>query len=34
MKEKKVIRTKWIYISKLNEYGQVVRNKGILAYNG
>jgi hypothetical protein len=29
-KDKNVIDTKWVYMNKLNEYGQVTRNKAIL----
>jgi hypothetical protein len=29
-KDKNVISTKWVYMNKLNEYGQVTRNKSRL----
>jgi hypothetical protein len=33
-KDKNVIDTKWVYKNKLNEYGQVTRNKSILLCKG
>jgi hypothetical protein len=33
-KDKNVIGTKWIYNNKLNEYGQVTRNKAIFICKG
>lgn len=33
-KEKNVIVTKWAFKCKLNEQGQVVRNKALLVYKG
>jgi hypothetical protein len=33
-KNKNVIGTKWVFINKLNEYGQVTRNKAILVCKG
>jgi hypothetical protein len=33
-KDKNVIDTKWVYRNKLNEYGQVTRNKAILVCKG
>jgi hypothetical protein len=33
-KDKNVIGTKWLFINKLNEYGQVTRNKARLVCNG
>lgn len=33
-KDKNVIRTKWIFINKLNGDGQVVGNIAILVYKG
>ena len=33
-KDKNVISTKWVYMNKLNEYGQVARNKSRLVCKG
>jgi hypothetical protein len=33
-KDKNVIGTKWVFRNKLNEYGQVIRNKAILVCKG
>jgi hypothetical protein len=33
-KDKNVIDTKWVYMNKLNEYGQVTRNKARLVCKG
>jgi hypothetical protein len=33
-KDKNVIDTKWVYMNKLNEYGQVIRNKDRLVCKG
>jgi hypothetical protein len=33
-KNKNVIDTKWVYRNKLNEYGQVTKNKSILVCKG
>lgn len=33
-KDKNVIGTKWVFMKKMNEDGQVVRNKTILVYKG
>ena len=33
-KNKNVIDTKWVFKNKLNEYGQVTRNKAILVCKG
>lgn len=33
-KDKNIIRTKWVYKNKMNEDGQIIRNKARLVCNG